>query len=142
MFTPSTGKSGNIFNVNKLIELLKRIDLDYVEWNSNETSATVTLTSWIKDMDLVYAGVDVVALTSLNEGTPVTLIEAQASNKPIVTTDVGGVRNIVLKDETAFVETSGDLEGIVSSLLRLVEDKSLRSEMGKKGWDFVKKEFR
>ena len=126
---------------NKLIELLKRIDLDYVEWNSNETSATVTLTSWIKDMDLVYAGMDVITLTSLNEETPVTLIEAQASNKPIVTTDVGGVRNIVLKDETAFVEESGDIEGIVGSLLKLVEDKELRKKMGEKGWDFVKKEF-
>ena len=120
---------------------MKRIDLDYVEWKKEQRSATVTLTSWIKDIDWVNAGMDVIALTSLNEGTPVTLIEAQASNKPIVTTNVGGVRNIVLKDETAFVVESNNLEGIVTSLLKLVENDELRKKMGEKGWAFVKKAF-
>ncbi|MBL4594019.1 MAG: glycosyltransferase, partial [Flavobacteriales bacterium] len=126
---------------NKLIEQLKRIELDYVEWNKEQRPATVTLTSWIKDVDWVNAGMDIIALTSLNEGTPVTLIEAQASNNPIVTTDVGGVRNIVLKDETAFVVESNNLEEVVTSLMKLVEDDELRNKMGEKGWDFVSKEF-
>jgi glycosyltransferase involved in cell wall biosynthesis len=126
---------------NKLIEQLKRIDLEYVEWNKKQIPATVTLTSWIKDIDEVNAGMDIIALTSLNEGTPVTLIEAQASNKPIVTTDVGGIRNIVLKDETAFVVQSGSIKEVTSSLLKLVEDDLLRKKMGEKGWNFVKKEF-
>ncbi len=125
----------------KLIGQLKRINLDYVEWSNEQRSATVTLTSWIKDIDWVNAGMDIIALTSLNEGTPVTLIEAQASNKPIVTTDVGGVKNIVLKDETAFVVESTNLEEVVTALLRLVEGDELRRKMGEKGWDFVKKEF-
>ncbi len=126
---------------NKLIDQLKRIELDYVEWNNNQSPASVTLTSWIKDIDWVNAGVDIIALTSLNEGTPVTLIEAQASNKPIVTTRVGGVENIVLKNETAFVVESQNLEEVVSALLKLVEDEELRKKMGEKGWDFVNKEF-
>ena len=42
-------------------------------------------------MEAVYAGLDIVALTSLNEGTPVALIEAQAANKPIIANNVGGV---------------------------------------------------
>ena len=78
---------------NQLISLLKRIELDYVEWNNDKFSATVTFTSWIKEIDWANAGLDIIALTSLNEGTPVSLIEAQASNKPIVTTNVGGVEN-------------------------------------------------
>ena len=126
---------------NKLIDQLKRIGLDYVEWNKEQKASTVTLTSWIKDIDWVNAGVDIIALTSLNEGTPVTLIEAQASNKPIVTTDVGGVRNIVLKDKTAFVVETGNLNEVVLSLMKLVEDEELRKKMGEKGWDFVNKEF-
>ncbi|MCO6500937.1 MAG: glycosyltransferase [Vicingus serpentipes] len=125
----------------QLIKLLKRIELDHVEWMNEQKPATVTLTSWIKDIDWVNAGMDIIALTSLNEGTPVTLIEAQASNKPIVTTNVGGVRNIVLKDETAFVVESKNLEELVSSMLKLIEDENLRKKMGEKGWDFVKKEF-
>ena len=44
-----------------------------------------------------------IALTSLNEGTPVSLIEAQAANKPIVSTRVGGIGDIVLENETALL---------------------------------------
>ena len=51
-------------------------------------------TSWISNMDWAYAGLDIVWLTSDNEGTPVSLIEAQAAGKSIVSTDVGGVRDI------------------------------------------------
>ena len=125
----------------QLIELLNRINLDYVEWLKNEEVATVTLTSWIKDVDWANAGLDIIALSSLNEGTPVSLIEAQASNKPIVTTNVGGVENIVLKDKTAFITKSNDLEQFVNALQTLVENESLRRKMSEKGWDFVKKEF-
>jgi len=125
----------------QLIELLKRIDLDYVEWMKKERVATVTLTSWIKGVDWANAGLDIITLTSLNEGTPVSLIEAQASNNPIVTTNVGGVENIVLKDETAFITESDNLDQFVNALYDLVENEALRNEMSKKGWEFVKKEF-
>ena len=56
------------------------------------------MTSWIKDIGAFNAGMDIICLTSKNEGTPVSLIEAQASNKPIVTTNVGGVENIVIRN--------------------------------------------
>ncbi len=125
----------------ELINLLKRIDLDYVEWSNNQRPAMVTLTSWIKDVDWANAGLDIIALTSLNEGTPVSLIEAQASNKPIVTTNVGGVENIVLKNETAFITKSNNLDQFIEAILKLIEDDRLRKKMGEKGWDFVKKKF-
>ena len=126
---------------NELIDLLKRIELDYVEWNTRQLQATVTLTSWIKDIDWANAGLDIIALTSLNEGTPVSLIEAQASGKPIITTNVGGVENIVLKNVTAFITRSNDLEEFSSTLLKMIGDDSLRKKMGEKGWSFVKEKF-
>ncbi|MGB0886485.1 MAG: glycosyltransferase [Vicingaceae bacterium] len=125
----------------QLIELLKRIELDGVEWSKNPKPATVVFTSWIKEVDWANAGLDIIALSSLNEGTPVSLIEAQAANKPIVTTNVGGVENIVLKNETAFVTNSDNLNEFSEALLKLVNDDELRGEMGAKGWSFVKKEF-
>jgi glycosyltransferase involved in cell wall biosynthesis len=125
----------------RLIELLKCIGLDYVEWQQKQVSATITFTSWIKDVDWANAGLDIITLSSLNEGTPVSLIEAQASNNPIVTTNVGGVENIVLKNKTAFITESGNLEQFSEAILRLVINDKLRSEMGLKGWLFVKKEF-
>lgn len=125
----------------QLIELLKRIELDYVEWGKNEFSATVTLTSWIKEVDWANAGLDIITLTSLNEGTPVSLIEAQASNKPIVTTNVGGVENIVLENETAVITESNNLEEFVAALLKLIENDKLRARMSEKGWEFVQEKF-
>ncbi len=56
----------------------------------------IELTSWIQDIAKFNAGMDLICLTSNNEGTPVSLIEAQAANIPVITTDVGGVRDIVL----------------------------------------------
>lgn len=125
----------------QLMELLKRINFDYVEWNENQKVATLTFTSWIKDVDWANAGLDIIALTSLNEGTPVSLIEAQASNKPIVTTNAGGVENIVLKNETALVVESDGLNQFTDALLQLIEDENLRLKMSKKGWDYVKNKF-
>jgi glycosyltransferase involved in cell wall biosynthesis len=92
-------------------------------------------------MDDVFAGIDIVALSSLNEGTPVSLIEAQSANKPIVTTDVGGVRGVVLENETAFITPSGDAAAFADALLRLTEDPLLRISMGEKGCHLVKDKF-
>ena len=50
-----------------------------------------------------YAAVDVVALTSANEGTPVTVIESLASGRPVVATDVGGVRDVVRDGHSGFL---------------------------------------
>src|SRR3989338_3562097 len=55
----------------------------------------VVFLGWRRDLENIYADLDIVCLTSLNEGTPVSLIEAMASGRPVVATDVGGVRDIV-----------------------------------------------
>jgi glycosyltransferase involved in cell wall biosynthesis len=103
--------------------------------------ATITFTSWIKEVDMVNAGVDIVMLTSLNEGTPVSLIEAQAANRPVVSTRVGGIENVVIPGRTAFLSESGDLEGLRDQLIQLVENEDLRLRMGSQGWDHVKERF-
>jgi len=56
---------------------------------------SVVFTGWQTEMPSIYSALDTVALTSLNEGTPVTLIEAMAAGKPVVATDVGGVRDLM-----------------------------------------------
>jgi len=101
----------------------------------------IYFTSWRKDMDKVYAGLDIVALTSKNEGTPVTLIEAQASNKPIVTTDVGGVMDVVKEDITAFVSDKHDHIRFSNNMRMLVEDDSMRIKMGSAGYNHVSELF-
>lgn len=103
--------------------------------------ATITFTSWIKEVDIVNAGVDIVMLTSLNEGTPVSLIEAQAANKPIISTRVGGIENVVIPGQTALLRESGDTAGLEADLIRLLENDTLRRAMGQGGWAHVSERF-
>lgn len=103
--------------------------------------AAVTFTSWIKEVDIVNAGLDIVMLTSLNEGTPVSLIEAQAANRPVLSTRVGGIENVVLPGRTAMLVESGDLDGMVRGLRELVEDPGLRRRLGEGGWEHVRDRY-
>jgi glycosyltransferase involved in cell wall biosynthesis len=57
--------------------------------------SSVVFAGWKRDMSSVYGAADIVALSSLNEGTPVTLIEGMAAGKPVIATEVGGVRDLL-----------------------------------------------
>ncbi len=104
----------------------------------NENINNVVFTSWQKNVDEVNAGLDIICLSSKNEGTPVSLIEAQASGIPIVSTNVGGIENVVLKNESAFLSEVGDLESFVKNLGLLIEDDELRESMSQKGGHVLK----
>ena len=101
----------------------------------------LTFTSWIKNVDVSNAGMDIIALTSNNEGTPVSLIEAQASGKPIVSTNVGGIENIVIKNETALLSPVGDESIFAENLLQLIDKNEMRIRFSKQGSDFVRNKF-
>jgi len=60
-----------------------------------ELNNHVMFCGWIKNVPAVYADLDILALTSTNEGTPVSIIEAMASSVPVVATDVGGVMDLL-----------------------------------------------
>jgi len=101
----------------------------------------IEMTSWITEIASFNPGMDIICLTSKNEGTPVSLIEAQACNVPIVSTDVGGVRDIILPDETGFIVTKGDKLAYIKKLLTLIESDEIRQFMSEKGWEFVREKF-
>ena len=101
----------------------------------------VIFTSWIKEIDEVNAALDIAALSSLNEGTPVSLIEAQAAGCPIVTTNVGGIKNIVLPGKTALLSTSGNSEEFARNIFLLASDPGKRKEFSQQGWPFVEHRF-
>ena len=83
---------------------------------NNRSNATLTFTGWQHDMDEIYAGADVVTLTSLNEGTPVTLIEAMAASRKIVATDVGGISDIFLGGKFGCLVQSNNAEAFSFAL--------------------------
>jgi glycosyltransferase involved in cell wall biosynthesis len=102
---------------------------------------SLVFTSWRSDIDVINAGLDIVCLTSFNEGTPVSLIEAQAADKPVVSTRVGGIADIVIEGETALLADINDTQTYCDHLLRLVEDDALRCRMGANSSKHVLQKF-
>ncbi len=101
----------------------------------------VIFTSWITEMDVVMNGLDIVALTSLNEGTPVSIIEAQFFKKPVVSTNVGGVKDTMTDGLTGFLAEKNGFTAFSQKLRLLIENRELCEKMGEEGYRFVSQKF-
>ncbi|GEO11630.1 glycosyltransferase [Segetibacter aerophilus] len=101
----------------------------------------VVFTSWLTEMYEVMNGLDIVVLTSLNEGTPLSIIEAQYFKRPVVCTNVGGVKDTMIDSKTGFLSESNDETTFSKKLRLLIENKELRFQMGDEGYKFVSARF-
>ena len=90
--------------------------------------ANVMVKDWVDDIALVLSTLDVVVLTSDNEGVPLSLIEAAVVGRPVVATAIGAVSEIVDHGTTGYVVN--DDEGLIDAVRRLVVDPELRKAMG------------
>ena len=104
-----------------------------------------------KDPEYFYPALDICALTSRNEGTPLTLIEAMANGRAIIATSVGGVVDLLggVEEEGVYsICERGisvrpyDVDAFAAGLERLIEDKSLRERLGRSGFEFVDQNYR
>jgi glycosyltransferase involved in cell wall biosynthesis len=86
-----------------------------------------------RDMPAVCFASDVVVLTSDNEGTPVSLIEAQAAGVPVVSVDVGGAASVVKDGETGFLVPSTDVEAFAHAVREICCDPDLADQLGNAG---------
>lgn len=125
----------------ELISQAKYLGLSTCDTQINGHIPDIMFTSWITNIDWAYAGLDLACLTSRNEGTPVSLIEAQAGSTPIVSTNVGGIENVVIPQKTALLSENNNLEDFAQKLQEVVNNDSLRESMSLQGWDFVHKRF-
>jgi len=92
----------------------------------------VLFTSWRSDIDSVLAASDIVCLTSLNEGTPVSIIESMASETASISTNVGGVSDII-EDNISGIVSSKEVNDYGENLLKMIEDDNLRRKLAKNG---------
>ncbi len=115
--------------------------IDYAYIPADNREATAICTSWQTEMDTVLAGLDIVALTSHNEGTPVSLIEAQAAAKPVVSTNVGGVADVVRDNQCGFITEPNDIDIFAEALLQLINKPELRTYFGTQGRNFVQSKY-
>ncbi|MFH1791613.1 MAG: glycosyltransferase [Candidatus Omnitrophota bacterium] len=90
---------------------------------------------WMKEMEEAYADLDIVCLTSKNEGTPLSLIEALASGKAVIATDAGGVRDAI--GDYGVIVPKDDDECFASRLAGLIADEGARRDMGAKGREYA-----
>jgi glycosyltransferase involved in cell wall biosynthesis len=114
----------------------------------------VTFLGTRDDPENFYPALDVLALTSKNEGTPLTLIEAMANGRAVIATAVGGVRDLLGAQQEALDSAGavwlcergvlvqpGKAEAFAEGLARLIEDAPLRQRLGERGRRFVEQNY-
>jgi len=100
----------------------------------------VTILGWQSDIERVLSSADMVVLTSDNEGTPLSLIQAGMAGLPVVTTNVGSVPEVVLDGVTGIV-TGLDVAEIADALEKLINEKVLRTKLGAAAQEFTMSNF-
>ena len=118
-------------------KLCHNLDIQFNTHIDTFYNKILCFTSWRQDIDYINSGLDIMTCTSFNEGTPVSLIEAQASALPIVTTSVGGIKDVVIENKSALISKSINTIEFSNLLLKLINNKSLLSELSKNGRDHV-----
>ncbi|MDR1998091.1 MAG: glycosyltransferase family 4 protein [Candidatus Margulisbacteria bacterium] len=91
----------------------------------------VFLPGFLREPEKIYGDLDIVVLTSRNEGTPVTLIEAMACAKPVVSTEVGGVPDIVKNNISGYLCPQNQPEVFADRIIELSRNAALRRSLGK-----------
>ncbi len=94
-----------------------------------------------EDMPGVYSSLDVLVLPSINEGLPMTLIEAMAAARPVVATPVGAVPKLVVPERTGLLANPRDPENLAAAIGRLISDPDLRRRLGADGQAWVMRRF-
>ena len=100
----------------------------------------VTVLGWQSNIEQVLSAADVVVLTSDNEGTPLSLIQAGMAFLPVVTTRVGSVPEVVLDGVTGII-TNLDVQEIADALEKLANSAELRAQMGASAQEFTLANF-
>ncbi len=94
-----------------------------------------------EDMPGVYASLDILVLPSINEGLPMTLIEAMAAARPVIATPVGAIPKLIIPEQTGLLVNPRDPVGLAAALGRLISNPDLRHRLGRDGQAWVMRRF-
>jgi glycosyltransferase involved in cell wall biosynthesis len=100
----------------------------------------VVILGWQSDIEKVLSAADIVLLTSDNEGTPLSLIQAGMAGLPVVTTNVGSIPEVVLSGVTGII-TELDVQQIADALENLTNNPGLRAQLGNAAQEFTLANF-
>ena len=115
-----------------------------ISWSDDKhvvKNPSVIFTSWVSKIGEAISLLDIVLLTSNNEGTGLSLEESQYCGKPVVSTNVGGVADTVVDGETGFLVPPSNSIAFTEKLLLLIENVELRQRMGMAAKIFAHEKF-
>ena len=104
-------------------EALKRLAQDL------GLASRIHFLGWRNDLEAILGELDVVICCSKNEGTPVALIEAMAAGVPVLSTDVGGVGDLIVHGETGWLVPSGNPSALACGIRELLADPEPRAQL-------------
>lgn len=110
--------------------------LQYCQGRVKAENLPVTFLGWREDIEVVLAAADFVILTSDNEGTPLSLIQAGMVGIPVVATNVGSTNEIVVDGQTGFL-TDLSADELATAVTKLAENSDLRAKMGAAGKEYT-----
>ena len=113
----------------KLQQLLRQKGISFTNAGDlYNPDAPVVFTSWRRDLDVVLSGLNLVVLTSLNEGTPVSIMEAMAAGKPVIASNVGGIAELFEKNTNGWLYE--DASSLPEKCLELIQNADLSTSIG------------
>ena len=102
---------------------------------------SVRFEGFIPDIRDYVSACDLVVMPSHKEGLPLVAIEAMAMQRPLVASNVGGMKEVVLHGETGFIVQPNDPATLAEHIERVLADRSLAEQMGKRGRERVEANF-
>jgi glycosyltransferase involved in cell wall biosynthesis len=143
LFLKAAGRISNQFSDVKFLVVGSGKLLDDMKDFSHKLgiSEKVYFTGEREDIPEILKLLDVFVLSSYKEGLPNVIMEAMAASKPVVATDVGGVSELVMDEETGFLVPSNNVEKLSQAVIRLLENPNVAKRMGEKGKERIEKLF-
>lgn len=118
----------------------KEIVSDYIKEKGLHDS--IIMTGQMDDMPQVMASLDVLVLSSYaNEGLPQVIIQAMAMEKPVITTNVGSVSEVIINGETGYLVPPKNPSALADKIMSILKDDTVRVAMGKTGRRLVASRF-
>ncbi|WP_246140998.1 glycosyltransferase family 4 protein [Bacillus marasmi] len=96
----------------------------------------VVFKGFVNDMQSEYENSDIIVMPSQNEAFPFVAIEALANQKPVISTNVGGLPEIIRHNETGLLTTYGDVHSLSESIIKLLEDETLANNLAENGREY------
>ena len=132
---------GDGIEKDNLMIYAQSLGLSIAQKDNATHESDVVFTSWVKDLKTIYSGLDIVALTSKSEGTPMSLMEAQMQGKAIIASNIGGVSDIIPQGTGLLFDINNPQE-FFDKLKGLVESEELRTQLSTQAKFHAQEQYR